>query len=240
MVFKKSDNYANTASYQKALKKVAVQIANNIKVDVVYRNVPFGPSQLDIHSDGDNVILAVKVLTGTDDAFNVREFQTPVSKFRKFLTSDKVQEMFPKRVSRVFLDDIYLTKQISQGISQLMHNSKKQSYKEKNETWVFPFYNHFITFHKNKVKSYRAYYDSSGFFDNQDVIEGVISQVRIDSKNTQPDPIEFFVRGFETYPSKRYCLDYSIYEALNKANSKKLILAREYDLMCSEIKQIAT
>lgn len=221
-----ADDYIKSSSYQKALKKLAVQLAQNIKTDVVYRNIPFGTSQLDIYSDGKNAILAVKSLSQADAAFKVREFQIPVSKLRKFLVSDEMKEMFGKGVSDIFLDHNTLVKQISQGISQLLHNSNKKV----DETWIFPFYNYIISFTVTDV-----FYVQRA---DKDKVVGWMSTVQINGSQNHSSP-EYIVEGLEDYQTRLHCLDYSIYKILNKISVNKIITAWDYSLMNENIAVIA-
>lgn len=132
-------------SYNKALKKLAGQIVRTIKDDTTYRNIPFGYAQLDIHSDGENVLLAVKVLNSTKDAFNLREFQMPLSKLQKFLISDEMQNNSWVPASSIFYNDYRVLKQISTGIAEIVNDAGN-----KDKSWMFPFYDTLIVLKKKK------------------------------------------------------------------------------------------
>lgn len=135
-------------SYDKALKKLAAQISRTIKDDTTYRNIPFGDAQLDIHSDGENVLLAVKILDSAKNSFNVREFQMPFPKLQKFLVGEEMRILINNSDISISRSDENIMKQISQGIAQLINDSQK-----KNEKWLFPFHDHLIHLKKQRLRA---------------------------------------------------------------------------------------
>lgn len=132
-------------SYDKALKKLAGQIVRTVKPDTTYRNIPFGEAQLDIHSDGENVLLAVKVLNYAKDAFDLREFQMTLSELKKFLISDEMQSNSWVPASSIFYNDYRVLKQISTGIAEIVNDAGN-----KDKSWMFPFYDTLIILKKKK------------------------------------------------------------------------------------------
>lgn len=175
--------------YDKALKKLAGQISRTIKNDTTYRNIPFGNSQLDIHSDGKTVLLAAKVLSPGKKSFKVREFQMPVSKLQKFLVGDEMRTAsFDNSNITLYFNEEKVMKQISIGIAQLVYDGKK------NETWIFPFYNRVIAFKKS--------YSTRR-------LDGGVASMEISSNNLLP-PILFPVSGVilsrENFPVSGFIL----------------------------------
>lgn len=191
-------------SYDKALKKLAGKIVRTIKDDTTYRNIPFGDAQLDIHSDGETVLLAVKVLDFSRNSFNVREFQMPLSKLRKFLMGPEIRRFVNNSDMIITFDDRKILKQISQGIAEIVYDSKA-----KKETWVFPFHNRMIFFKKdgndsNSLKGHIAFLDAENLnaYDLQPV-QGILLRNHRD-----------FVKKHFTHMS----IEFSIYRALTKRN----------------------
>lgn len=193
-------------SYDKALKKLAAQIARTIKVDTTYRNIPFGDAQLDIHSDGETVLLAVKILDSAKKSFKVSEFQMPVSKFRKFLVSSEMRMLINNSDISISRNDFELLKQASQGIAQLINDSQK-----KNEKWLFPLHDHLIYLKKQRLRA-----DYKG-------VEGQLSIVPYEGiKNFSRDCFGFSgilfsdEEVFARFHFTQLSLEYGIYRALTR------------------------
>lgn len=190
-------------SYNKALKKLAGQISRTIRPNVTYRNIPFGFSQLDIHTDGMNTLLAVKVFE-KEKEMRVSEFHIHSSNLRKFLISDEMMEIFnPADTDHVeILMEDYVFKPISQGIAQIVYDSK-----DKKEYWVFPFYKNAISFEKvlfafNSKKS-------------ADSLVGNVFMIKL-GKNEKYRTASYTVNGFAADDNIHDCLEYWVFTALTK------------------------
>lgn len=208
-----SDNKRLMRNYNKALKKLAAQISRTIKPNITYRNIPFGFSQLDLHTDGETTLVAVKVFERSKE-MKIREFQIPASELRKFLISDEMLEIFnPIDGMNVLMKD-YIVKPISQGVSQIMHHSENNK-----ETWVFPFYKKSIVFTK------RMFYSDNGV--NAVALRGNIYMVDLSRKNSVSFPNQV-VEGYENCEDVYVSLEYRIFNALTKLFSDYVLSGPAY------------
>lgn len=192
------------SSYDRALKKLAAKIVRTVKDDTTYRNIPFGDAQLDIHSDGETVLLAVKVLDFSRNSFKVREFQMPLSKLRKFLMGSEMRRFINNSDMIITFDDRKILKQISQGIAEIVYDSKAMK-----ETWVFPFHNRMIVFKKDSVPS--------------DSLNGYIAFLDVENLNDYNfQPVQgILLRNHNDLVKKHFIhmfIEFRIYRSLTKQN----------------------
>lgn len=208
----KGNAMRDNKAYGKALKKLASQIARTIKVDTTYRNIPFGYSQLDIYSDGEIALLAVKVLSISKKRLNVQEFQIPSTKLKSFLIGAEMRKITEKIDVELGFHEKRIIKQISQGLAQLVQDSDR-----KKETWVFPFYNQAIVFVKDKstIREDTLYF------------EGKTKRMKIDKNSAISIPVILFdvqgilIRKEEKFANSAFVhmsLDYQIYRTLTYNN----------------------
>lgn len=203
-------------SYDKALKKLAGQIVRTIKDDTTYRNIPFGDAQLDIHSDGKIVLLAVKVLDFTKNSFNVREFQMPLTKLRKFLMGSEMRRFINNSDMIIISDDRKILKQISQGIAEIVYDSKA-----KKETWVFPFHNRMIVFKKEvNIFGFDGLVGRIAFLDDAEINSNVFHSVS-----------GLVLRDCNDYAKKHFThmsIEFRIYRFLTTRNGNQTDSNKDY------------
>lgn len=188
-------------SRRKLLRRLAGQIVRDIRPDIVYRNIPFGCSQLDIHSDGEIVILAVKTLSAHGASLIVREFQVPKYKLYNLLLSSKVTKPFNKNNMGAIVRDRHLAKQISQGIAQFVYQSRRSQ-----EVWFFPFYGD--TFAFEKTGSFIDPFTKLGKIEGNVILPHSYSSTSI--------PVSGIVNVYndDEYRNIAASLDFKIYRAL--------------------------
>lgn len=143
----KAPAYMNTW-YDLSLKALATKISQTIKEDKTYSNIPFGKSLIDVHSDGENTIIAVKTIV--DGKQNVQEIHTSPYYIVGYLQPSKLKENWAKSDDQIVLTKENL-KQITESISHLIHDSGNSE-----DSWVFPYYNYTITVNTESVRKYRG------------------------------------------------------------------------------------
>ena len=204
--------------YEISLNSLGHKIARDIKADTTYQNIPFGRSLLDIHTDGDLVFITIKtvvngemVLEEIRDSVANLPYQLQAFKFEKRWENADVEIDFTPET----------LKQISVGISQLIHSSDV-----KQDVWIFPCFNFFVSVEVDNVKRSqgRKWIKGSAYlqaFDDEfgcgGGIFGTFLRESEELKVNRWGHTEYVVR-----------LDYVIHRALGIFNRWKLFSDEEY------------
>lgn len=131
----KTPAYMNTW-YEASLKNLAKKISQTIKDDKTYSNIPFGKSLIDVYSDGENAIIAVK--TVVDKRMMIEEQHTTKPYIHGYLHPFKIKRHWKNCDDKApFTKES--AKQICVSIAQLILDSDL-----KEDVWVFPYFNYLI------------------------------------------------------------------------------------------------
>lgn len=130
--------------YEISLNAISHKIARDIKADTTYQNIPFGRSLLDIHTDGDLVFITIKTVVNGEMV--LEEIRDSVPNLSYHLQAFKFERRWENADVNIDFTPETL-KQISVGISQLIHSSDV-----KQDMWVFPYFNFFISAEVDSVK----------------------------------------------------------------------------------------
>ena len=170
MKSKKKPKYMNPW-YEISLSALGHKIARDIKADKTYTNIPFGHSLLDIHTDGDFVFITIKTVVNGEMV--VEEIRDSLANLSYHLQAFKFENRWEKAdVNVVFTPETM--KQITVGISRLLHDS------DVKDSWIFPYFNFFISVNVDNVKRYagRKWISASAYlqsFDDEYACGGGVS-----------------------------------------------------------------
>lgn len=203
--------------YEMSLNAIGNKIARDIKPDTTYQNIPFGRSLLDIHTDGDFVFITIKTVVNGE--MIVEEIRDSLANLSYHLQAFKFENRWEKAdVNVVFTPETM--KQITVGISRLLHDSNVK------DSWIFPYFNFFISVDVDNVKRYagRKWISASAYlrsFDDEYVCGGGVSGSFLEDD----EELKIDRWGRKEYVVR---LDQSIHSALGISYRWKLFSDKEY------------
>lgn len=133
----KPPKYVN-AWYETMMYSLTHKIVSNAVEGIVYSNIPFGNSFLDIHIDGECSFIVLK--TVVEGELSIQELHASsgntVNVLLNNISFDNWQN---NRTEEIFTKENI--KRISEGIVSLVRNSQNPLLPD---CWIFPFFGHFI------------------------------------------------------------------------------------------------
>lgn len=205
------------AWYEMSLNSLGHKIVRDIKTDKTYTNIPFGRSLLDLHTDGEFVFITIKTVVNGE--MIVEEIRDSLANLSYHLQAFKFEKRWEKAdVNVVFTPETM--KQIAVGISRLLHDS------DVKDSWIFPYFNFFISVDVEKVKRAggRKWISASAYlrsFDDEYGCGGGVSGVFLEDD----DELKVDRWGRKEYVVR---LDQSIHSALGLSYRWKLLSDKEY------------
>lgn len=157
----KPPKYVN-AWYETMMYSLAHKIVSNAVEGVVYSNIPFGNSFLDIHIDGECGFIVFKTIV--EGELNIRELQASSGNTVNVLLNNISFDNWQNNRNEEVLTEENI-KRISEGIVSLVRNSRNPVLPD---CWVFPFFNYFVNMtveERNKGKNKGKDFDRiDGFY----------------------------------------------------------------------------